>query len=57
MYQADGNIAANSLYVCLNKFLDPTRPTVAEVQSARDAFVIRLAEMYLIVAEASLQPQ
>ncbi|HEY9044680.1 MAG TPA: RagB/SusD family nutrient uptake outer membrane protein, partial [Ohtaekwangia sp.] len=52
MYKADGTIAGNALYLPLSKFLDPTRPTVAEVQSARDAFVIRLAEMYLIAAEA-----
>jgi hypothetical protein len=52
MYKADGTVNANALYVCLNKFLDPTRPTLTEVQSARDAFVLRLAEMYLIAAEA-----
>jgi starch-binding outer membrane protein, SusD/RagB family len=54
MFKADGTINGNALYVPLSKFLDPTRPTIAEVQSARDAFVIRLAEMYLIAAEASL---
>jgi starch-binding outer membrane protein, SusD/RagB family len=55
MYKADGTIAGNVLYLPLSKFLDPTRPTVAEVQSARDAFVIRLAEMYLIAAEAEFK--
>ncbi len=54
MYKPDGSFNGNALYIALSKFMDPTRPTIAEVQSARDAFVIRLAEMYLIAAEASL---
>lgn len=52
MYRPDGTFAANALYVQLNKFNDATRPSANEAQSARDAFVIRLAEMYLIAAEA-----
>lgn len=52
MYKPDGTLNINSLYVALSKFLDPTRATIPEVQSSRDAFVIRLAEMYLIAAEA-----
>jgi hypothetical protein len=52
MYKADGTIAANTLFMPLKKFDDPTRPTVNEAQSARDGFVFRLAEMYLIAAEA-----
>lgn len=55
MYRPDGTIAANAMYVPLKKFLDPTRPTFNEVQSARDAFVIRLAELYLIAAEAEFK--
>ncbi len=55
MYKEDGTFNNNSLYISLSKFLDPTRLTVAEVQSARDAFVIRLAEMYLIAAEAEFK--
>jgi hypothetical protein len=42
----------NKFYVALSKFMDPTRASVSEAQSARDVFVIRLAEMYLIAAEA-----
>jgi SusD family. len=42
-------------YIELDKFADPTRATANEVRSSRDAFVIRIAEMYLIVAEASLK--
>lgn len=55
MYKADGKIAANSLFVQLKKFDDPTKPSVNEVQSARDVFVIRLAEMYMIAAEAEFK--
>ncbi|QMU27080.1 RagB/SusD family nutrient uptake outer membrane protein [Adhaeribacter radiodurans] len=42
-------------YPALWKFHDPTRATVNVVESKRDAFVFRLAEMYLIAAEASLK--
>jgi starch-binding outer membrane protein, SusD/RagB family len=52
MYKADGSFNGNALYVPLSKFDDPTRPTFNEAQSARDVFIIRLAEMYLIAAEA-----
>lgn len=52
MYKPDGSINANALFVQLKKFDDPSRPSVNEVQSARDVFVIRLAEMYMIAAEA-----
>lgn len=55
VYNADGTSKDNQHFVQLNKFNDPTRPAVAEQQSARDAFVLRLAEMYLIVAEAEHQ--
>lgn len=41
-------------YMSLKKFLDPSRQTVSQQQGQRDAFVIRLAEMYLIVAEAQM---
>jgi hypothetical protein len=55
MYKADGSFNGNALFVALSKFNDPTRSTIAEVQSARDGFVIRLAEMYLIAAEAEFK--
>lgn len=42
-------------YVCLRKFDDPTRPTIAEEQSARDAYIIRLADVYLMAAEAEFK--
>ena len=55
VYKADGSPVTRGQYVDLGKFLDPTRPTVSEEESGRDAFVIRLAEMYLIAAEANLK--
>jgi hypothetical protein len=39
----------------LKKFKDSTRASFNEAQSARDVFVIRLAEMYLIAAEAEFK--
>lgn len=52
MYESDGSIVQRTKYPSLDKFEDPTRPSVSEMRSSRDAFVIRLAEMYLIAAEA-----
>jgi hypothetical protein len=55
MFKADSSFNANAMFIQLKKFDDATRPTFNEAQSARDAFVIRLAEMYLIVAEAQMK--
>lgn len=52
VYKAGGAPLQNKFYVSLSKFKDSTRASLAEAQSARDVFVIRLAEMYLIAAEA-----
>ena len=52
VYGSDGVPVQRKFYVSLKKFKDPTRASLAEAQSARDVFVIRLAEMYLIAAEA-----
>ncbi|MDI3321174.1 RagB/SusD family nutrient uptake outer membrane protein [Pinibacter soli] len=52
VYKANGGFLQNLFYVSLSKFKDSTRASLAEAQSARDVFVIRLAEMYLIAAEA-----
>jgi hypothetical protein len=54
MYKSDGSFNGNAMYVPLKKFDDPTRPTFNEAQSARDVYIIRLAEMYLIAAEAEM---
>ena len=40
-------------YPSLRKFLDPLRPSVNETAGRRDFPVIRLAEMYLVAAEAA----
>jgi hypothetical protein len=52
MYNANGTVKDQLHYVSLSKFDDPTRTSANEAQSARDVFVIRFAEMYLIAAEA-----
>ncbi len=54
LYRADGTPALRSQFVQLSKFMDPTRLSVNQEWSPRDVFVIRLAELYLIVAEAEL---
>jgi hypothetical protein len=55
MYNANGTGKNRLQYVCLRKFEDPTRPTIQEEQSARDAYVIRLADVYLMAAEAQFK--
>lgn len=55
MYTANGGGLDRLHYPSLQKFDDPTRASMNEEQSARDAYVIRLAEMYLIAAEAQLR--
>lgn len=52
VYNAAGMPVNRTNFVSLKKFLDPTRPTVPEQQSARDAIVFRLADIILIAAEA-----
>ncbi|GGM95534.1 starch-binding protein [Dyadobacter beijingensis] len=55
IYLADGTVKDNLRYPTLSKFMDATRASLNEAQSARDVFVIRLAEVYLIAAEAAMQ--
>jgi hypothetical protein len=55
VYGADGTPKQRKFYVSLSKFKDSTRASVSEAQSARDVFVLRLAEMYLIAAEAKMK--
>ncbi|CAH0138977.1 MULTISPECIES: RagB/SusD family nutrient uptake outer membrane protein [unclassified Pedobacter] len=52
VYNANGTVKDQLHYVSLNKFDDPTRTSTNEAQSARDSYVIRFAELYLIAAEA-----
>jgi hypothetical protein len=54
-YNANGVPSQRRFYVSLKKFKDSTRASLAEAQSARDAYVIRLAEIYLIAAEAEFK--
>ncbi len=53
-YKADGSYLDNNHYLALSKFQDPSRPSANELLSARDVFVIRLAEMYMNAAVAEL---
>jgi hypothetical protein len=55
IYNTDGSSKNRLRYISLKKFMDNTRGSINEAQSVRDAFVIRLAEMYLIVAEAAFK--
>lgn len=55
IYNANGTAKYNLRYPSLSKFMDPTRASLNEAQSARDVFVIRLAEVYLIAAEAQMK--
>jgi starch-binding outer membrane protein, SusD/RagB family len=50
-----GSNDIKKFYVSLKKFKDSTRAVQGEAQSARDVFVMRLAEMYLIAAEAEFK--
>jgi len=52
MYKSDGTLLLRSQFIQMSKFMDPTRLTANQEWSARDGFVIRIAEMYLIAAEA-----
>lgn len=56
VYNPDGTIKVGNDYVPLKKFMDPiTRATANAQPGFLDILVIRLAEMYLIGAEAALQ--
>lgn len=46
---------ARENFPSLNKFLDPLRPSIATTAGSRDFPVLRLAEMYLIAAEALMK--
>lgn len=54
VYGANGVPSQRKFYASLKKFKDSTRTSIAEAQSARDAYVLRLAEIYLIAAEAEV---
>jgi hypothetical protein len=52
LYNTDGTPKLRSQFIQMKKFMDPTRLTANQEWSSRDVFVIRLAELYLIAAEA-----
>jgi len=56
LYEEDGTpTGAREVVFQINKFDDPTRPSLSTPESARDFFVFRIAEMYLIVAEGFME--
>ncbi|MDA3893760.1 MAG: RagB/SusD family nutrient uptake outer membrane protein [Salinivirgaceae bacterium] len=60
MYNADGSpndvgINRQYYYPITKKYEDSTRAELAQAYSKRDAFVIRISELYLIAAEAALE--
>ncbi|WP_256013002.1 RagB/SusD family nutrient uptake outer membrane protein [Desertivirga xinjiangensis] len=56
IYDAEGKIRAGTRdYVTLKKFMDPGRAAANSRVGTRDIIVMRLAEMYMIIAEAEFQ--
>lgn len=55
MYNADGTPRDRFHYISLKKFDDPKRASATESQSVRNVFLFRLADMYLIAAEAQFK--
>ena len=56
VYDAEGKtIGTRDYFISTFKFQDNTKPTGWEYESKRDMFVLRLSEMYLLLAEAELQ--
>jgi len=54
-YLDNGTVKTNwnlSQYPSLSKYMDPFRPNVASATGTRDGIIARIAETYLIVAEA-----
>ena len=55
LFNADQSLKDNRNFIEMHKFADPTRSGIFIWRSKRDAFVLRISEMYLIVAEAAMQ--
>ena len=55
VYNADKTIKTGNNYVPLKKFMDPDRSAPNVQAGTKDVIAMRLAEMYLIAAEAELQ--
>lgn len=54
LYYEDESLKDNRVFIEMHKHADPTRATAMETRSKRDAFVMRIAEMYLIAAEGEM---
>jgi starch-binding outer membrane protein, SusD/RagB family len=55
LFHADGSLKDNRNFIEMHKFADATRAGTFVWRSRRDAFVLRISEMYLVVAEAAMQ--
>ena len=55
VYNADKTIKTGNNYVALKKFMDPDRSAPNVQAGTKDVIAMRLAEMYLIAAEAEFQ--
>lgn len=55
VYNTDGTIKTGNNYVSLRKFVDPDRSGPSVQAGTKDILLMRLAEMYLISAEAEFQ--
>jgi hypothetical protein len=55
MYNPNGTIKNGRDFVTLKKFMDPFRTSAVSTAGYQDILVMRLAEMYLIAAEAEFQ--
>lgn len=55
IYNANGTIVNGRNYVNMKKFMDPDRTDANAQPGYKDILVMRLAEMYLISAEAEMQ--
>jgi len=54
-YPADPYSYSEKLFPTINKFFDPRRPTIQWERGSRDWFVMRLADAFLLRAEARFQ--
>jgi hypothetical protein len=55
MYNSSGTPIDRFHYPSLRKFDDPTRATATVTESARDANILRLGDIYLVAAEAQFR--
>ena len=51
-YPSDPSFYSEKLFPTIGKFFDPRRPAIQHTQGSRDWFLMRLADVYLLRAEA-----